>query len=404
MAPEMLGDTSTPISEQTDVYLLGSILYEIVVGHAPHRGTTLPQIVGSILASPPPIPDEIPSELERILLRAMDLDPHARFENPAQVRLAIDGFLQHRGSRRLSQEAERRFGKLITAIADDEASPTQERNLEIHKLYAECRFGFREALTLWRDNDGAISGLRSAAQAMIDYELGRGDAKAASALLAALDSPPAELRERVERALAEKVSTENELAALRVDLDRNTGSGTRTALGVILGMMWTLIPLGAYFMRDRLPVLAHWRLVIAPLLLLAVALPLGVWAIRVLRATALNRALARAVVLVFITQATLAAGLMLSGASPETSLTMYPFVSFVASAMLAVTVEPWLFASAIGFFGAFLLTAWKPEHRYLLMSASNFLFVLNIVAFRVFGPVRDDRRQIPARRSQRREG
>ncbi len=78
MAPEMLGGTESRLSERTDLYLIGAILYEIVSGQPPHQGTAFMELVSSIVLSDPELPDDAPEELARIIRRAMDPDPHAR--------------------------------------------------------------------------------------------------------------------------------------------------------------------------------------------------------------------------------------------------------------------------------------------------------------------------------------
>jgi serine/threonine protein kinase len=63
------------LSERTDVYLLGAMLYEIMLSARPHAGTNFAEILASVLASPPPIPDDAPQELTRICTQAMALHP-----------------------------------------------------------------------------------------------------------------------------------------------------------------------------------------------------------------------------------------------------------------------------------------------------------------------------------------
>jgi serine/threonine protein kinase len=89
MAPEMLGEGKHPITERTDVYLLGSILYEILAGHAPHVGRDMDVIRDQVLRSRPELPPSCSSELERICRVAMDPDPDARFESVEALRRAL---------------------------------------------------------------------------------------------------------------------------------------------------------------------------------------------------------------------------------------------------------------------------------------------------------------------------
>jgi eukaryotic-like serine/threonine-protein kinase len=94
MAPEMLGDSEHPISERTDVYLLGAILYDIIAGRPPHAGRAMSQIREQVLRSQPALPSTCPSELARICRVAMQLEPDARFKTAEALRSALSASLR----------------------------------------------------------------------------------------------------------------------------------------------------------------------------------------------------------------------------------------------------------------------------------------------------------------------
>src|SRR3954468_5595472 len=72
MAPEMLGDAS--LSIQTDVYLLGAILFEIITGKPPHVTSSIAATLASVSLSEPEFPPGTPDELAAICRRAMAKD------------------------------------------------------------------------------------------------------------------------------------------------------------------------------------------------------------------------------------------------------------------------------------------------------------------------------------------
>ncbi|MBK6808484.1 MAG: serine/threonine protein kinase [Sandaracinaceae bacterium] len=191
MAPEMLGRPGDQLSPRTDVYLLGAMLYEIMLSARPHPGNSFAEILASVLASPPPIPDDAPQELTRICTQAMALHPHDRHASALDFKLALEGFVRHRGSRRLARRASRRLEQLYGELA--QAEPGQrdpERHLRLHRLHAECRFAFREALKEWPENGAAQRGLRAATLSMVEYELDNHDARGAATMLGRISEPP----------------------------------------------------------------------------------------------------------------------------------------------------------------------------------------------------------------------
>lgn len=87
VAPERIkGERTGPLSDQ---YSLGCVLYEMLTGQAPHRGESVIAILEGHLRGRPLPPrqlcpeQEIPVALEYAVMRALALDPTARFESMA---------------------------------------------------------------------------------------------------------------------------------------------------------------------------------------------------------------------------------------------------------------------------------------------------------------------------------
>ena len=112
MAPEMVGGDLYPLSERTDVYLLGAVLYECVTGRPPHSGTSPVAIIASVLKSEPPLPDDLPEPLRELIRDAMSPDPEQRIPSAEAFRERVQDFLRYRGALRLTADAEERTDEL----------------------------------------------------------------------------------------------------------------------------------------------------------------------------------------------------------------------------------------------------------------------------------------------------
>lgn len=81
MSPEQVrGDE---ISHQTDIYSLGVVMYRLLTGQSPYNPKNLAHLYQQILhdqpAPPTQVRHDLPPQLERIVMRAMQKDPAARF-------------------------------------------------------------------------------------------------------------------------------------------------------------------------------------------------------------------------------------------------------------------------------------------------------------------------------------
>jgi len=90
-SPEQLSEDSRVIDARTDVYSLGVILYEMLTGELPFRGT-LRMLIYQVLNDEPRAPrrlnDRIPRDLETICLKCLQKDPNRRY--PTAKALADD--------------------------------------------------------------------------------------------------------------------------------------------------------------------------------------------------------------------------------------------------------------------------------------------------------------------------
>jgi Serine/threonine protein kinase len=87
MAPEQL--RAEGVDPRTDIWGLGSILYEMITGNAPFPSTAPGALITEILESdPPPIAregEEIPPELKNVVAKAMKKQVSERYRNTAEL-------------------------------------------------------------------------------------------------------------------------------------------------------------------------------------------------------------------------------------------------------------------------------------------------------------------------------
>jgi eukaryotic-like serine/threonine-protein kinase len=375
MAPEMLGAMGK-LCEQTDVYLLGAVLHEILAGYPPHRGGNFREICVSILLSTPDIPQAVPRELADIVKKAMSRDAAHRFATPEEMRKRLEWYLRHRGSLALSDEASRR----VAEMRDLAARIGEDVRDRLYQVAAEARFGFRSALNACEDNDAARVGMRAAIETMVVYELERGTPEAASAALAELDSPPPELVKRVRDAMASRDAEKKRVAALErmgAQLDPSIGRRTRMGAAIIVGSVWSTMPLVTGKMLEWFPTFPrqHMYWWTGGVLLFGVAVVR--WGRESLMKTAVNRRFVSACMVMFASQFVLEVGGNLLGLPVITVAVLHLAVWFMALCMVSAFIEKKLWFSAAVMGAAFLYACAAVNHVWWAMFVGNAFLLVN---------------------------
>jgi serine/threonine protein kinase len=116
MSPEQA--QSRPVDARSDIFALGVVLYEVLVGRALYDRPTLLDTLSAIVREPPPslrpARPELPEALEHILQRALAKDPAQRFQTAGEMRAALKQVLRAAGQfvtdRRVAMALDGLFG------------------------------------------------------------------------------------------------------------------------------------------------------------------------------------------------------------------------------------------------------------------------------------------------------
>jgi WD40 repeat protein/serine/threonine protein kinase len=160
MAPEMASGPVDRVTEASDIYLLGGILYEIVTGKPPHPGKKVKECLLAAMRNVI-VPTEKTGELVDIARKAMSKEPGDRYPTVQAFQAAIRAHLSHEESIAMAGRA--RDDLRRATDADD------------YNQYSKAVFGFEEAYDLWDGNAEARQGVIDAKLAYARSALRKGD-------------------------------------------------------------------------------------------------------------------------------------------------------------------------------------------------------------------------------------
>jgi serine/threonine protein kinase len=98
MAPEVAKKGAGVSGAITDIYSLGAILYELLAGRPPYKGTVQAVLVQVMRGQPKPPSSsrsDIDSGIESICLQAMAKDPSERFQSMSEFAAALRDYIQN---------------------------------------------------------------------------------------------------------------------------------------------------------------------------------------------------------------------------------------------------------------------------------------------------------------------
>jgi len=139
MAPEQARMSTEGLGYHTDIYLIGAILYELVMGFAPHAANTVGDALDlAIRNSYLPLLGQTPPELADIINRCLATAPSDRPASALEVREELERYLSGTGKRERAASLVQSVVQKTTLADYDQLSASSRRLAEAAQLWPEC--------------------------------------------------------------------------------------------------------------------------------------------------------------------------------------------------------------------------------------------------------------------------
>ncbi|MFO0596083.1 MAG: protein kinase [Myxococcaceae bacterium] len=96
LAPEQL--TTEPLDHRTDLFALGTMLYELTTGQSPFYRTSTEAVIYAIRMEEPDPPSRLrpgfPAALSRIIMKCLTKDRERRYQSADEIRVALEDFIR----------------------------------------------------------------------------------------------------------------------------------------------------------------------------------------------------------------------------------------------------------------------------------------------------------------------
>jgi serine/threonine-protein kinase len=196
MSPEQMA-SARDVDQRSDVWAVGTVLYELVTGRVPFEAETMPQLCTLILHQDPPSPrsirPELPEAIEAVIMRCLRKDRAQRYPNVGALARDLAGFAPDAGPR-----SAERISKVLSSSGMS-STELSSSNLSAHTAASNTGSQAWGATQVSRGNRAVwLGGLGVVALLAVGFlvwkgSAGSGPAPSPEASAATVTKPPAEV-------------------------------------------------------------------------------------------------------------------------------------------------------------------------------------------------------------------
>ena len=196
MAPEMLSDDPlNTVSEQSDVFLLGATLHEIITGEKRHNSPVPTKVIQQVMECEPKEYEEEYQLLGAICNKACHKDPKKRYKSVRHFAHALQGALDVWKQRFLLDQG---LAMLEELQAIDKGEFVPDTNAHIFQLYMQTRAAFGGYMLLDSNSAIANEGLREAGIIMMRHCIAEKELTSAKWMFESISNVPEELQQALQ--------------------------------------------------------------------------------------------------------------------------------------------------------------------------------------------------------------